>query len=195
MRNHAIRALVSSALLSMFPSVALANAAWLDAKTLPSWNSPGAAIPRAPSAESDNLSRCGSQLRHAETAVDRAVSAAGWRLFGPYQLFNGTAIVLGQSDADGMCRPEGYQGFVFVHGRFAGTLAPKPMGARTDGSLETPQLFDGSSFGVQFARYATSDPLCCPSRTTTVTYKIEQRSGSAIVVPTEASSSKNSTSS
>lgn len=190
MRNLA-GALIAGALITL-SSVSLAIASnWLDAKPLAAWNAPGAGVPKAPRAQSDNLGRCSSQLRSPETTADRVVSAAGWKLFGPYQLYGGTAIVLGQSDADGMCRPEGYQAFVFVRGRFAGTLAPKPIAARTDGSLETPQIFAATSFSAQFARYAESDPLCCPSRTTSVEYKVERRGSDPVVVPVEATTSKN----
>jgi hypothetical protein len=187
-----VAALAPCALLAFSAAPASADGSWLDKKPLAQWNAAGAALPKAPHAQSDNLGRCGSELRKPETAVDHAVAAAGWKLFGPYQLFNGTALVMAQSDADGMCRPEGYQGFVFVNGTFAGTLAPKPMGSRTDGALEEPTLYASDSFTAEFLRYADSDPLCCASRTTSLGYKIKQMGGHPVVTPTEASTSKNS---
>ena len=44
------------------------------------------------------------------------------------------------SNADGMCRPLGYQFFLFVGDDFAGTLSPAPMDSRTDGGLSDLQL-------------------------------------------------------
>jgi hypothetical protein len=175
----------------LVPARAQADGSWIDRKPLSGWNVAGASVPRAPKPQADDLVRCASEVRHPQTPVDRAVAAAGWRLFGPYQLYNGEAIVFGQSDADGMCRPIGYQGFVFVDGTFAGTLAPKPMDARTDGAADVPQLFDATSFTVQFERYTASDALCCPSRTSSVTFKVERRSGKPVVAPADASTTKN----
>jgi hypothetical protein len=191
MRYLAYCALACSALLILSTSPVLAGGTWLDAGSA-SWNKPGAALPHAEPATSGNLARCGSELRSPETAADHAVAAAGWKLYGPYQLYGGTAIVMAESDADGMCRPEGYQAFVFVHGAFAGTLAPKAMSARSDGSFQSAQLFGATSFNADFERYTESDPLCCPSRTTTVTFKVVRKSGHSVVVASDISTSKNS---
>ncbi len=49
------------------------------------------------------------------------------------QRFGDGEVVLGRSGVDGMCRPLGYQGFVFVGGRFAGTLAPPTRSAARRG--------------------------------------------------------------
>ena len=69
------------------------------------------------------------------------------------------------SDYDGMCRDFGYNGFAFVGGRFAGTIAPQPMASRFDGALfEPPTLAAGRRLTASFIRYAPTDPLCCPSR-------------------------------
>jgi hypothetical protein len=172
------------------PCAALADGSWIDKKLIAPWNVHLAELPRAAKAQ-ESFERCRSQLRPPETREDRAVAAAGWKLYAPYELFGGTAIVLAMSDVDGMCRPVGYQGFVFVHGTYAGTLSPRPMDSRTDGALQRPLLFGATSFSAEFERYAASDPLCCPSRSSVVEYKVERRDGRPLVVPVSATTNSN----
>jgi heat shock protein HslJ len=152
-----------------------ADGAWLDAPTPKAWNKPGAKIPRAPRFDPDPFlaKQCASQTRAPATDADRAVAAAGWKLFGASQRFGSTEVLLGRSGVDGMCRPLGYQVFVFSGGRFAGTLAPRPMDSRSDGAAQLPQLIAAETLTVPFSRYTSRDPLCCPSRLSTVEYRIE----------------------
>ncbi len=65
------------------------------------------------------------------------------------------------------------------------------MDSRSDGTLQTPLLFASNELQVNFSRYSASDPLCCPSRTTNVSYRIERRSGHFLVVPLDAITSPN----
>lgn len=158
--------------------------AWLD-QTAVNWNRPGAPMPRAPGAEgaAANLTRCGEAGRPPTLAADRAVSAAGWTLFGPAQVFATTTVVMAMADVDGMCRPLRYQAFVFVDGRLTGTLSPIPMNSRTDGALTLVRLFRATEIVAEFARYTSTDALCCPSRTSTVSYRIERGPRGAVVAP------------
>lgn len=167
-------------------------ASWLDAAKPSGWNKAGAAIPKAPSGDSSNFPRCSAQVRKPATREDKAVVAAGWRLFNAYQLYDGTSVVAGMSGADGMCRPTGYQEFVFVDGSFAGTLSPKPMDSRADSALQQVFLYAASSIPAQFLRYTDQDPLCCASRTSTVTFRIDRTAKGPVLVPTSVSTSKNS---
>jgi hypothetical protein len=169
-------------------------ASWLDAAKPAGWNKAGAAIPKAPAGDQSNFPRCSSQVRKPATREDKVVVAAGWRLFNAYQLYDGTSIVAAMSGADGMCRPTGYQEFVFVDGTFAGTLSPKPMDSRTDGAIEQVMLYDPSSINAPFLRYTDQDPLCCASRTSSVTYRIDRTSKGPVVVPVGVSTTKNSSS-
>jgi hypothetical protein len=89
-----------------------------------------------------------------------------------------------------MCRPLGYQAFVFVAGRFAGTLSPQPMNARSDGMLKSAQLYDRMVF-ASFNRYAEADPLCCPTRTTEVSYRIDTGAADPLLVPGAAETRPN----
>ncbi len=164
-----------------------ADGAWLD-QPLANWNRPGAAIPKAPAPQGEppDTPRCAQLVRRPTTVMDRALVAAGWRLFGPMQIYGGTAVVTAGSSVDGMCRPLGFQAFVFVDGKLAGTLSPVPMDARTDGAETTARLVSESELFAEFARYAEADPLCCPSRLTTVTYRIERQGKGTVVVPVGA---------
>jgi len=49
--------------------------------------------------------------------------------------------------ADGMCRPAHFNVFVFVGGRFAGTLSPQLMTSRLDASIGALRI------AAEFARY------------------------------------------
>ena len=82
-------------------------------------------------------------------------------------------MIAGAADYDGMCRPREYQYFVFSRGTFIGTLSPRLMDSRTDGALSRAIIGDDGSLKAEYARYAAADPLCCPSRRTTVLFGID----------------------
>jgi hypothetical protein len=165
-----------------------AGATWLDLETPAPWNAPARKIPRAPTSTPDPIlaRQCAKQVRAPASAADRAVAAAGWMLLGASQRFGETEVVGGQSGFDGMCRPLGYQFFVFSGGRFAGTFSPVPMDARTDGSCQLPQVISAGDLTVPFSRYAPSDPLCCPSRITTVQFQLQKSPKGPALVATSA---------
>jgi len=167
-------------------TLSAAGGGWLDAPPA-GWNKPGAAVPQAPSVEGNPDPHCRDQAHPAASAGDRAVAAAGWTLVGPLQIFGDTAVVTGASAFDGMCRWWGYQVFVFVDGRFAGTLSPGPMNSRTDGAVVQVHVYQASIMTAEFVRYAEKDPLCCPSGKSLVSYRVEQGSGGLVIVPLEVS--------
>jgi hypothetical protein len=117
-------------------------------------------------------------VRAQWSVEDRAVTARGWTLVGAYHRFGPTVVVMGTSSVDGMCRPNGFQAFVFVNGTFAGTLAPNPMDARTDGSIASLSvtLFGANDIEADFARYVAADPMCCPHATSAVLYHVTTQS-------------------
>jgi hypothetical protein len=86
--------------------------------------------------------------------------------------------------ADGMCRPRPFNTFVFVAGRFAGTLSPVAMASREDGSVGAVRVAPDGTIAADFARYSTADPLCCPSSHVAVRYRID-RTKLPVVVPTD----------
>lgn len=145
---------------------------WLD-QPLTNWNRPTSEFPQLPQPlPPSNISQCVSQIRQPSLDAERAVVAKGWKLFGPLQTYDSTQLFLATSGFDGMCRPMGFQAFVYVEGRYAGTLSPVLMDSRSDGVIYTPYLANGTEINVEFARYRSTDPLCCPSGKSFVTFKI-----------------------
>ena len=157
-------------LLSVF-AVSAQNT-WLDRPQPRNWNNPGEDIPAPPRTAAPMDPRCREQTRPPDSFADRALTRAGWLLTGPAQTFGTTTLVMAQASADGQCRPDQYNAFVFVSNRFAGTLAPRPMSPRTDGSLSRIFLYSLTGASAEFSRYSASDALCCPSRMSTVVYTI-----------------------
>lgn len=182
----ALMALAAIALGAAAAPAALAQqAAWLDGP-LDAWNSAGMAVPRAPQGVGFGPVQCQTLTRPATSAEEGAVASAGWQLTRdwPTQRRGETAVVMATADFDGMCRPLGFNGFVFDAGRFAGTIAREPMGSRSDGTLARPPAFlpDGR-LDASFVRFAPTDPLCCPSRAPTrLLYRIEQRAGGPVLI-------------
>jgi hypothetical protein len=165
-----------------------ARASWLD-RPLTNWNTAGGTLPR-PAASDEPvttvISRCKLQPPRS-TAAERAIEAAGWIPFWnvDQQLVReDVEIVGGMRAADGMCRPVTYNLFVFVSGRFAGTLSPVPMVSRLDGSSGAVRIGQ-AAVTAEFARYTSSDPLCCPSSRVTVSYRIERTPAGPLVAPAD----------
>jgi hypothetical protein len=157
---------------------------WLEQEKPQNWNEAEATIPQAPRNDSyDNIESCRQQARNPSTPEDEALVKAGWILFGPIQVYGETSVRSAMSNADGMCRPMGYQEFIFVDGKFAGTLSPIPMYSRTDGSAVRTYLPQENRLTTVFNRYNQDDALCCPSRTSNVSYIIEYQKGMPIVIP------------
>jgi hypothetical protein len=148
---------------------------WLDAP-LKNWNTPKAQIPGAPApiAVWPDDPSCSRNVRSPRTVEDYAVRAAGWFLFGSSYSDKDTSLIRANTAVDGMCRPLGFQVFVFVDGVFAGTLSPVPMHSRADGALVRAEPLDDNSIVARYSRYAANDALCCPSRTSTVTFHIDR---------------------
>ena len=170
------------------PSALPRGGGWLDQMFTP-WNEPGAAVPKPPAPspqQPENLARCRPGLRGPRTAAERAVTEAGWWLFPNSTRTLGDVSVVGASaDWDGMCRPWSYQLFVFVGERYAGTLSPVLMDARTDGAWQDTKIESTIHLSADFLRYTASDPLCCPSRVSEVAYRVDpgMGSGGPVVIP------------
>ena len=155
---------------------------WLDGD-LASWNTPGMAIPTAPTIDGNPDPRCAERERPAETSEDDALIAEGWRLFLPYQRGWGVTLISGLSGYDGMCRPLGYQSFVFVDGVFAGTVSPEPMDSRTTGAATDLNLWYADQVSAEYLHYAPDDPLCCPSETDSVNFTIDNTADGPVLNP------------
>lgn len=159
---------------------------WLD-QPLVNWNAPGMALPTAPWIDGNTDPRCSQRDRPAETDEDQALTANGWRLFGSYERGWGVTVVSGYAASDGMCRPLGYQWFVFVDGQFAGTIAPQPMDSRTDGAGRDVHLWYADQLGAEFSRYTPDDALCCPSGAASVDYRIDTTPDGPVLAPVSVS--------
>jgi hypothetical protein len=158
------------------PRSARADGAWLDQQPLPVWNQAGQSVPKAvpPAAPGAINPRCLEAPRQPASGEERQVAAAGWRLTGEPRVGPGIAVVGGNTDFDGMCRPLAYQAFVFLDGVYAGTLSPFLMNSRDDGILSEALLSETDRPRARFARYRPSDPLCCPSALSEVRYEVER---------------------
>jgi hypothetical protein len=170
------------ALFLLVGATAVQTASWLD-RGISNWNKAGDAVPKI---KSSFEARCRSTAREPETVADRQLIAAGWTLFGPVESYSGTAVIHGMASADGMCRPNEFHAFVFVDNRFAGTLTPAPMNARSDGVESRIWLNSATSLSVEFSRYRNSDPLCCPSGKSRKAYTITRTPQGPSVVPDTA---------
>jgi len=144
---------------------------WLD-RPVNNWNTGSGVVPSAPRTFAPIDSRCQSQIRQPDSIADRTVTRAGWSLFGAAQTYGQVIVINGMAGADGMCRPSLYNAFVFVNNRFAGTLSPTAMEARSDGSMSSARLNGVANITAEFTRYSSNDALCCPSQTSMVTYSI-----------------------
>ena len=167
--NVRLATLISVATLLTCPRAAQAadSKSWLD-RPLAGWNTPGAAVPKAPSggeSRDDILKRCRLTLQRS-TPAERLLADAGWipYLHFDRQLAQGdTEILDGMSGADSTCRPTWFHAFVFAGGRFAGTLSPGPMTTERDGSVAAIRIVSGDTITADFVRYRDEDPACCPS--------------------------------
>ena len=166
---------------------------WLDAAphpTFPQWNRVGSSIPKVKKQFGDDLkefkNRCSASLPQSvtESPETLAVTSRGWTVFKSRSDFHGIVVVSALQDYDGMCRPLGYQDFVFVNGILAGTLSPKSMDSRSDASSVTITFAESGKILSEFNRYTEKDPLCCPSRISEVTYEIQTSGTKPLVVVT-----------
>ena len=176
---------LASAFVLLSSSGAGAQAAWLD-QPLTGWNAPGSALPKGAAdeaARADALKRC--TLVAAATDAGRTLEGAGW-IAQPHldrPLVNDDVeIVAGFSSLDAGCAPAAFNLFVFVGGRFAGTLSPGPMTPRKDVSAG-PVRFVNDGISAEFARYKPGDSDCCPTARVAVQYRIDRSPVGPSIVP------------
>ena len=156
---------------------------WLD-QPLANWNEAGVPVPPPviPTGYAMNPS-CASTLRWAETPEDQNLVDAGWSLQAAYLGGWGMTSVYGASAYDGMCRPLGYNAFIYVNGVFAGTISPEPMDSRTSGAGTVTSMQD-SRVNARYLQYAPTDPLCCPSMPAVdITFEVQSSANGPVLVP------------
>ena len=164
--------LLALLLVAAAPRLAAADGSWLDGDRA-SWNRAGMPIPVAP-AVTPPFGPCGDFVRPPETPEDRQLAAAGWRLASGYESGWGIRVVHAAQGFDANCRPVDYQDFIFVDGGFAGTIAPQPMLARTDGAAIDVHLWQANQVTATYTRYGPDDPLCCPASLAAVTFELQR---------------------
>lgn len=147
-----------------------AQGSWLDRPLAQNWNKGDGLVPQAPRTLAPIDAKCREQIRPPDSLADRAVTRAGWSLFGASQSFGAVTVVNAMAGTDGMCRPTQYNTFVFANNRFVGTLAPEMMDSRTDGSLTDARLISANDIIAEYNRYRASDAMCCPSQKSTVNF-------------------------
>lgn len=158
---------------------------WPD-RSLDNWNQSGAPIPRANALGS--LTALAERCPPAETPTTGAATAlrdAGWLPFFYFDrplVADDVEVLGGMLDGDVICRPMHYNLFVFVRGRFAGTLSPQPMHSRADLSSGTVRLLADAAITVEITRYGPTDPPCCPSSRDTVRFVVD-RTADPVVKP------------
>ena len=183
-----MRSLLLCLTLALSALTAAQTPSWLD-KPASGWNVLSAQIPTAPTSTEAGaaiLKRCQMDDRRG-TAGEKTIAAAGWT---PFLVFdrelvnNDLEIIGGLSGADGMCRPMRFNVFVFVGGRYAGTLAPASMDSRVDGTIGAVRILDPNTVSAEFSRYTDKDALCCPSARLSVTYRVDRTAKGPLVTPT-----------
>jgi hypothetical protein len=173
--SHALAILLVAGLLS---STAFAqSSAWVDRLT-EKWNVAGAVIaPPPPSQEASNLLAMRCAARAATGNAANALAQAGWV---PFLHLDRTTtrddieVIGGMAAANTFCEPTAFNLFVFVGGRFAGTLSPAPMTPAHDGAAGAVRLAGPDAIATEFARYMPADTECCPSSVVRVTYRVNR---------------------
>lgn len=186
-----VRAILVVLMLSVAALAQTPATNWLD-NPLAHWNLQATAIPK-PDIRSGAIEKDAARCALAaprDTAGERAVADAGWF---PFHLFDrqirerDIEIVGGLAASDGMCRPMHFNAFVFVGGRFAGTLSPRPMDSRVDGvAAGGIRIAADDTLTAEFSRYTDKDALCCPSARVRVRYRVDRGGSLPVVVPVDA---------
>jgi len=179
-----MKKVILAAIFAMFIAAVgvSAQTSWLD-RPIRDWNN-SSTVPRAPRGTAIDA-QCRTSIRTPESLADRALTRAGWSLFGASQSYGSITVINAMSGTDGMCRPTGYNTFVFSGSRFIGTLSPNNMDSREDGSLVQATLWNGKNLSAEFNRYTSNDALCCPSQKSSVSYEISTTAVKASQVNTE----------
>jgi len=166
-----------------------ADVIWLDQRPLPNWNSAGADVPialpppdRAPAAHPECVAL--GLGRPAETSEDQQVAAAGWQLSGYYVSGWDMKVIFAGTGYTGMCAPAGSQGFVFVDGLFAGTVAPFPTWYAADGAIGLTVISSSDTLHVLYGRRLTGDPFCL-SGISFATFTVDRSGAAPVLVITD----------
>lgn len=178
---------IAIAFLSVATLSAQAGASWLD-RPMTSWNQPASVVPAAQAGTESQGAlerRCGSSSLASSTTAG-PLRTAGWVPFLHFDRAiarDGVEVIGGMTTANPGCEPTIFNLFVFVDGRFAGTISPAVMTQSRDGIAGTVRIIGADSLTAEFARYTPKDTECCPSSRVRVTYRIERAGSQPTLVP------------
>jgi hypothetical protein len=170
--------------------VAQAAGGWLD-RPMTAWNQPAASVPvaqKGTEAQAALDRRCGSSTLATSTTAD-FIRKAGWVPFLHQDRSiarDDVEVIGGMSAASPGCEPTVFNLFVFVVGRFAGTVSPMVMTQNRDGAAGAVRITGPDALTTEFARYTATDSECCPSSRVRVTYRIDRTGSRTTLLPTEA---------
>jgi hypothetical protein len=99
---------------------------------------------------------------------------------------NDIEVIGGMTDATPGCEATSFNLFVFVGGRFAGTVSPAQMTSSRDGVAGAVRITGADTITVEFARYRPGDAECCPSSRERMNYRIEKTGAGPTLVATGA---------
>ncbi len=162
---------------------------WFD-RPLANWNEPGAPVPAAStSGESrEAIAKRGALTPRRSTAGERALADAGWIPFlhvDRQLIRDDIEIVGGLVAADELCQPADFNLFVFVGGRFAGTLSPIRMRPQMDGSPGAVRIAGLDAITAEFSRFRDGAPSCRAWAHVAMRFQIDRTTPQAVVGPVE----------
>jgi len=180
---------VGLVLLTTAATLSAQTGAWLG-QPMTAWNTPAAAVPASGIGASSQAAlerRCGSASAGTAVASD-ALRRARWVTFRHLdQSFEkgDVEVIGGMTGATPGCDPTLFNLFVFVGGRFAGTVSPTAMMPSRDGAAGAVRITGVDTLTVEFARYMPGDAECCPSSRMRVSYRIEKTGAGPTLVATD----------
>lgn len=196
---HRPSALALTLVATLAASAPLAQSSWLGAPddapesgpySGPAWNRAGAAVPEPPASKEarDALARRCAPFVARGAAVDAVLEKAGWMPFLHLDrrfTRDDIEVAAGTAAAGQTCEPTAFNLFVFVGGRFAGTLSPVPMSPARDGAAGAIRLTGAGTITAEFARYRPTDAACCPSSVVRVTYRLNRAGATPVLEATD----------
>jgi len=186
---HVIGIAVLGAAITAAAVSAQAAAGWLD-RPMTSWNQQAAGVPvaqKGAEAQAALDRRCGSSTLGTSPTAN-PIRKAGWVPFLHQDRSiarDDVDVIGGMSAASPGCEPTVFNLFVFVGGRFAGTLSPMVMTQNRDGAAGAVRVTSADALNAEFARYTATDTDCCPSSRVRVTYRIDRTSARPTIAATE----------
>jgi hypothetical protein len=172
-------------------AMAQAGSTWLD-RPMTTWSEPDKGVPSAQlgtEAQAALDRRCGSSSL-AKSATADAVRKAGWVPFLHFDqaISRDDIEVIGGMTAATTpgCEATIFNLFVFVAGRYAGTMSPVTVTRNRDGDVGAVRITGPDSLIADVARYTPTDTECCSSLRVRVSYRIDRSGKQPVLIATEA---------